>query len=188
MIEAAGRLLQELGYHGTSLNDVLAASGAPRGSLYFHFPGGKDQLVLEATRVSMDAATQALQDRLAHARAPARAVRRFFDDTAQMVAASGFTLGCPVAPMVLDSPDESAGIAQLCREAFDTWTRLYAEAFTVAGLSRRRAESLALLVEASHEGALLIARARRDAAPIHAAAREIERVIAAVLREAARQR
>ena len=47
MIEATALLLRRRGYHGTSLNDILSASGAPRGSLYFHFPGGKDQLVIE---------------------------------------------------------------------------------------------------------------------------------------------
>ncbi|TGW02048.1 TetR/AcrR family transcriptional regulator, partial [Mesorhizobium sp. M2D.F.Ca.ET.145.01.1.1] len=53
MIEATALLLRRRGYHGTSLNDILTASGAPRGSLYFHFPGGKDQLVIEVTRASV---------------------------------------------------------------------------------------------------------------------------------------
>ena len=52
LIETTARLLQHRGYHGTSLSDILEASGAPRGSLYFHFPGGKDQLAIEATRAA----------------------------------------------------------------------------------------------------------------------------------------
>ena len=54
MIEATARMLQHRGYHGTALSDILEASGAPRGSLYFHFPGGKDQLAIEATRAAVD--------------------------------------------------------------------------------------------------------------------------------------
>ena len=50
MIEATALLIRQRGYHGTSLNDILSASGAPRGSLYFPFQGGKDQLVVEVTR------------------------------------------------------------------------------------------------------------------------------------------
>jgi len=56
MIETTARLLQHRGYHGTALSDILAASAAPRGSLYFHFPGGKDQLVIEATRAAAELA------------------------------------------------------------------------------------------------------------------------------------
>jgi len=65
MIETTARLLQHRGYHGTSLNDILEQSGAPRGSLYFHFPGGKDQLAIEATRAGIEEATQALRQALA---------------------------------------------------------------------------------------------------------------------------
>jgi len=46
ILDTTALLLRQRGYHGTSLNDILSASGAPRGSLYFHFPGGKDQLVI----------------------------------------------------------------------------------------------------------------------------------------------
>ena len=67
MIEATARMLQHRGYHGTALSDILEASGAPRGSLYFHFPGGKDQLAIEATRAAVEETT---------ARRPAEEERR----------------------------------------------------------------------------------------------------------------
>jgi len=57
MLEATAQLVRERGYSGTSLNDILAASGAPRGSLYHHFPGGKDELVTEVTRHSIEQVT-----------------------------------------------------------------------------------------------------------------------------------
>lgn len=183
MIETTARLLQHRGYHGTSLNDILAESGAPRGSLYFHFPGGKDQLVLEATRATVAQATEVLYATLAGTKSPARAVRIFFEETAGMLEASNYTFGCPVAPMILDGPEDLAEIDRQCREAFDEWTGLYRDAFMTAGLSRHRAESLALMVEASHEGLMLMARAHRDTAPMMKAAREIERSIKAALKE-----
>ena len=54
MLETTARLLQHRGYFGTALSDILRESNAPRGSLYFHFPGGKDQLVIEATRLAVE--------------------------------------------------------------------------------------------------------------------------------------
>lgn len=47
MITAARRLFREHGYTGTAMSDVIAESQAPRGSLYFHFPGGKEELATE---------------------------------------------------------------------------------------------------------------------------------------------
>ena len=62
MLETTARLLQHRGYHGTALSDILEESAAPRGSLYFHFPGGKDQIVMEATRAAVAKATLALRE------------------------------------------------------------------------------------------------------------------------------
>ncbi|RVA74430.1 TetR/AcrR family transcriptional regulator, partial [Mesorhizobium sp. M7A.F.Ca.US.006.04.2.1] len=71
ILETTGLLLRQHGYHGTSLNDILSASGAPRGSLYFHFPGGKDQLVIEVTRASVADVTERLGEALAAEKDPA---------------------------------------------------------------------------------------------------------------------
>src|SRR5262249_60493649 len=96
MIETTARLLQHRGYHGTSLNDILEQSGAPRGSLYFHFPGGKGELAIEATRAAVAEATQALQQALAEAKTPARAVRAYAEAAARLMRDTDYTFGCPV--------------------------------------------------------------------------------------------
>jgi TetR/AcrR family transcriptional regulator, lmrAB and yxaGH operons repressor len=52
MVSSAVILLAERGFHGASLAKVLAGSGAPRGSIYHHFPDGKDQLVAAAVEAA----------------------------------------------------------------------------------------------------------------------------------------
>jgi TetR/AcrR family transcriptional repressor of lmrAB and yxaGH operons len=181
MIETTAKLLQHRGYHGTALSDILEASAAPRGSLYFHFPGGKDQLVVEATRAAVEETTQYLREALANARTPAQGVRSFADATAQLMRDSGYTFGCPVAPVVLDGATGDGELERLCRDTFARWIGMLRTSFSDAGLAARSASRLALLVVAAIEGALLIARAYRDCAPITDIAAELEEIVAAAL-------
>jgi TetR/AcrR family transcriptional repressor of lmrAB and yxaGH operons len=177
MLEATAQLVRERGYSGTSLNDILAASGAPRGSLYHHFPGGKDELVTEVTRHSIEQVTGALSAILQDEKKPSRAVRKIFSTTSEMLRANDFTQGCPVAPIVLDGMRDIPELSQLCREAFSTWVGLFADSFERAGIHRDRARRLAILVESAIEGAMVIARATSDARPLTAAVDEIAALI-----------
>ena len=185
MLDTTARLLQQRGYHGTSLNDILAASAAPRGSLYFHFPGGKDQLVLEASRAAVDRVTQHRREVLAAASSPAAAVRAFADGIVLLLEETDYQLGCPIAPIVLDGTSEVTDLSELCRQTFEEWIGLLRDAFAKAGIAKQRAEALALLTQSSFEGALLIARAYRDSSPVLTVAGEVEAMVAATMPRAA---
>lgn len=177
MLETTALLLRQRGYHGTSLNDILSASGAPRGSLYFHFPGGKDQLVVEVTRDSVEKVTQRLGEALAAEADPAVAVHHIYQAIGRMLEENEFKLGCPIAPVVLDAPADVPELADLCRSAFQQWIGLLQASFVRAGVPERRAHALAVLVESSLEGLMVIARATRDRAPILAVADEVAALI-----------
>ncbi len=179
-IAATAKLLLFRGYYGTSLGDIIDASAAPRGSLYFHFPGGKDELVLEATRAGAAQATQALSDALAHAPHPAAGVRAYAEAAARLMRESDYTFGCPLAPVVLDGEGPPA-LAELCRATFAGWTGILRNAFAKAGMSGKRAGALATIVVTTIEGALLMARSYREAGPLQTAAAELERLVAAGL-------
>jgi TetR/AcrR family transcriptional regulator, lmrAB and yxaGH operons repressor len=181
MLKTTARLLQHRGYHGTSLNDILEESGAPRGSLYFHFPGGKDQLVIEATRLTIDETTEWLSSTLANSANPAQATRLYLEAAATLIVESEYTFGCPVAPLILDANAELPELAALCRQAFEVWTDLLRDAYARAGAPLQQANALALLASASIEGGLLMARAYRDPSPLVVIAAELERIVAAEL-------
>lgn len=179
MLDTTARLLQQRGYHGTSLNDILGESGAPRGSLYFHFPGGKDQLVIEASRAAVDKVTKHRRDVLAAAATPAAAVHAFADGIVVLLRETDYQLGCPIAPIVLDGTSDVADLSDLCRSTFEEWIGLLRGSFEEAGIPQKRAEALALLTQSSFEGALLIARAYRDVAPVVTVGGELEAMVAA---------
>jgi TetR/AcrR family transcriptional repressor of lmrAB and yxaGH operons len=188
MLETTARLLQHRGFYGTALSDILEQSGAPRGSLYFHFPGGKEELVLEATRASIREASDALRAALAHAETPARAVRLYIEEAGSLMRASDYTFGCPVAPVILDAAGDHAELAAICRAAFDEWTGLLRAAFVGAGMAEPRAQALAFFAVATIEGLLVLARAYRDCSALGAVAGELEAAVAGALPRRARPR
>lgn len=181
MIETAARLVQARGFHGVSLNDVLVESGAPRGSLYFHFPGGKKELILEAIQTGIEAATRELEACLTATDDPAEGVRSFFNAAAREMSDSDFTFGCPVAPIVLDGRDTGSELVQACQAAFDRWEQMYRDALERAGLRTAKAHRVARTILASLEGALLMARSKQSAEPIEQTGAEIAGLVAGVV-------
>jgi TetR/AcrR family transcriptional repressor of lmrAB and yxaGH operons len=180
MIETTAGLVHRRGFHGTSLNEILEQSGAPRGSLYYHFPRGKEQLVLEATREGVARITQVLKEILTGAPDPADGVRAFIEAAAYELRDSDFVFGCPVAPIILDSP-ESSVLAETCREALEEWQQVLVEGLGSAGIERGRAESLATVILCGLEGGLILARSRRDIAPLDAVAEELASMVQSAL-------
>jgi TetR/AcrR family transcriptional repressor of lmrAB and yxaGH operons len=180
MIETTAGLVHRRGFHGTSLNEILEESDAPRGSLYYHFPGGKEELVLEATRQGVAMVTQVLKEVLTDSPDPADGVRAFIEAAANELRDSGYVFGCPVAPIVLDSPESSA-LAEVCQEALEEWHHVLVQGLGSAGIERGRAESLATMIVCGLEGGLILARARRDIAPLDAVAQELASMVRSAL-------
>ncbi|RUV38122.1 TetR/AcrR family transcriptional regulator, partial [Mesorhizobium sp. M7A.F.Ca.MR.228.00.0.0] len=120
---------------------------------------------------------------------PGVAVHHIYQSVGRMLEDNQFSLGCPIAPVVLDSPTDVPELAELCRSAFEQWIGLLRDAFVRAGVPERRAHALALLVESSLEGLMVIARATHDRAPVQAVADEVAALIEqAVLAGAGRNR
>jgi len=177
MIETTARLVQAKGYHGTSLNDILRESDAPRGSLYFHFPGGKKTLVLEAMKAGVDELSKELKSNMESSDNPAEGVMLNYQALAQAMKESNFRLGCPVSPVVLDMPEIGSELAETCREAYNRWNEIYSDAFVNAGIEPGRAMRLARAVQAASEGAILMARSEQSVQPIEEIGKEMAELI-----------
>jgi TetR/AcrR family transcriptional repressor of lmrAB and yxaGH operons len=108
---------------------------------------------------------------------PAVAVHHIYQSVARMLEDNEFSLGCPVAPVVLDAPNDVPDLVEICRSAFEQWIGLLREAFVRAGVPERRAQALALLVESSLEGLMVIARATHTRAPLTIVADEVAALV-----------
>ena len=185
MVRAAVELFRERGYAATSFGDVLARSGAPRGSIYHHFPGGKEELAAEALRRYTEASVRALRAAAENASA-AGTVRAFVTASREALVASDYRRGCPIAGVALDLMPADNALANHVTEAFARWREVLRGALERDGVPGKRAAALASLVVASAEGALLLGRADRSAAPVDETVDELVAHIEAVVRQHAR--
>lgn len=171
MIEAAVAELQERGVSGMSFTDVLARSGAARGAIYHHFPGGKAQLVAEAARTN----GQQVRDHLATltAASPSAVVDAFIDAIRPVVAASARGGGCAVAAVTVGSDIDQARLHEVATNAFASWTDQLADRLRCAGMGNQAAIDLASMLITILEGAHLLCRAAGNTHPFEQAARSL---------------
>jgi AcrR family transcriptional regulator len=182
MIISTSVLIRERGARATSIDDVLEHSGAPRGSVYHHFPGGREQMLRDAT----DFASEYVARRLEHVSGdgPLAAIEALYDWYRENLVESDYRAGCPVVAVAIESPPEGPDLRDSARKAFERWRRLLASEMEAAGIDKCRAEELGMLVLAAFEGALILSRTYRDLAPLDSVRREIhERVSAELARQ-----
>jgi AcrR family transcriptional regulator len=179
MIRSATVLMRERGVAGTSFSDVLAHSGAPRGSIYHHFPGGKAQLVEEATRFGGEFVAARFTAALEKSD-PVGTLGALGEFWRGVLRTTDFAAGCPIAAATMGA-DQAPAARELAGDVFRNWTELYAELLKRAGLPDDRADSLATLVIAGIEGSILLTRAQRSPAALDHTIAELQQVVAAAL-------
>jgi AcrR family transcriptional regulator len=174
MIWSAALLMRKHGVDGTSFSDVLTHSGAPRGSIYHHFPRGKAQLIEEATRYAGDFTAAGLAAALAEDD-PVSAISSFSSGWAKVLRSSDFGAGCPVVAASLEG-ERTPSVREAAGAAFTRWEDILAEGLA-PHTGDDRARSLAMLVITSIEGAVVVSRAQRSAEPLERVAAELELVL-----------
>ncbi|MFI9387469.1 TetR/AcrR family transcriptional regulator [Kutzneria sp. NPDC052558] len=169
MVQAAKQLMRERGYHATAFSDVLTLSGAPRGSVYFHFPDGKTQLATAAAEAHAHEQVEIIDRAAEGADSPADLVERYVDLGRDGMVASDYSRGCAIAPLVIEGATrESAEIGETGRRTFTEMIDRLAFHFITLGVDQAAARSLADAVIAGVEGAMITSRARHSPAPYDA--------------------
>jgi TetR/AcrR family transcriptional repressor of lmrAB and yxaGH operons len=164
MVLATLDLLRRSGLSGAGINQVVAASRAPKGSVYHYFPGGKQQLVTEALREAERTVGESFAQ-VFRAKAPVGGkVRTLFTRAAAGLEANEFAKGCPVAAVTLDLDRESQALRAVCDRVFDRWVDVITQGLDDVPPGDRRA--VAQLILATLEGGLILARAQGTKAPL----------------------
>lgn len=177
MVISAAMLIRERGAHATAISDVLEHSGAPRGSAYHYFPGGRTQLLCEA----VDYAGEHVAAIVTEADGSLELLDTLIDKYRQQLLSSDFRAGCPVVAVAVEAGEEQdrdrmALVTERAAAVFARWTDLIAQRFVADGIPQDRAGELAVLATSAIEGAILLARVRRDLTPLDVVHRQLRNV------------
>jgi TetR/AcrR family transcriptional regulator, lmrAB and yxaGH operons repressor len=177
IIDATCELLEAQGYHATGLSKILETSGAPKGSLYYYFPEGKEALAEEAVARAGALTADRIRNGLAGRSQPAHAVRTFVLRIAEAVEASGFRAGGPLQSIALETATTSPRLNAACQAAYQRLRQAFADRLAQGGYAPARAAALATVITAAIEGGIILSRTFHTGDPLRQVARELGRLL-----------
>jgi len=184
MVVSAALLIRERGAQATAISDVLKHSGAPRGSAYHYFPGGRMQLLAEATEY----AGEYIAAKISAAENSVDLLDNLVDEYRHQLIRTDYRAGGPIVAVTVeagdpDDPERTTKVIERAAAAFGLWTDLIGKRLMAEGVNSSRAEELAMLVTTSIEGAIVVARASRDVKPLDLVQRQLRVLLQAETRE-----
>lgn len=179
MVRGAATLLASVGLQGASMREVVHVTGAPRGSIYHHFPGGKADLVTSAVELVGRSVVDVLDG--LRGRGPVEVVSGLAEMWRAALVRSGLASGCAVAAVTIAADGELPELTALTGRIFHRWQRSLAAAFEAGGVEATAAAALATTVLAAFEGALILTRAQRSIEPFDQVTANLELLVRAQL-------
>ena len=180
IIQAASDLFENNGYHGTGLNEIVLRGKAPKGSIYYHFPGGKEQIATEAILLAGQALAERIRTNLVKKRNAAEAVRIFVDRMSFFVMASGFRSGGPLTIIASETATTNDGLNRACREAYDLIREAFRMKLEDYGFAEPEAAALSFGITAAVEGGIILSRTYHSRKPLRTVARLLGEMVMAV--------
>ena len=173
IVEKTCELLELQGYYATGLNQIIKESGSPKGSLYYYFPGGKEELAAEAVRQAGNVVLERIRSNLASIPDPVAAIRLFILNVALNVELSGFRAGGPITTIAMETASSSEPLREECHRIYSAWQLAFADKLAESGIAPERARRLAVLIIAALEGGIILCRTGRSREPLENTAEEI---------------
>ena len=177
MLISAAEVMRERGAAGVTIDEVLSRSGAPRGSVYYHFPDGRNQILAEALRYAGDAITADID--AAAERGAKVLVRQFVRFWERVLADSDFNAGCPVVAAAIGCADDEISLSAEASRIFAHWRTALTRAFVADGFLEQDADSLAVISIAALEGAVVLCRSTRSTDPLRKVHDQLEFLVKA---------
>jgi AcrR family transcriptional regulator len=169
IMDSSAELFRRQGYAGTGVKQIASMAGAPFGSLYHFFPGGKEQLGAEVIRSSGALYLQLFATIAMQAPDPLSAIGDFFSGAAETLRETDYADACPIATVALEVASTNEPLRKATAEVFESWIDAASAYFAAAGIPPERSRELALSVLCLLEGAFIFSRAARSTEPLELA-------------------
>ena len=177
IIETTCNLLESQGFHGTGLSQIIKESGAPRGSLYYYFPDGKDELAEAAIAAAGKSVAERIRAELSAVGDAAEAIQRFVANIAHFVEASGYRSGGPLATVAMETATTNERLNRACRAAYTLIQGAFRDTLVASGYPEAQAMTLATFVTAAIEGGTILCRTYHSGDPLRAVADQLRSVL-----------
>ena len=177
IVQTAARLLEQQGYSATGLNQIIRESGSPKGSLYYYFPGGKQELAVEALRWVGAVVEQRIQDHLSRYNEPVQAISSFLRLIGESIQQTGFCSGGPLTTVALESAAVHPQLRETCEEIYLGWQECFASCLRRHGYEPNQAWLTAGTIVVVIEGATVRCRISHSIQPMEQAAECIGRIV-----------
>jgi TetR/AcrR family transcriptional regulator, lmrAB and yxaGH operons repressor len=172
MLISAAQVMRERGAAGLTIDAVLARSGCPRGSVYYHFPDGRNQMLIEALRYAGDSITATIDD--AGERGARALLRRFGEFWKDVLTDGDFKAGCPVVAAAISADENDLQLTSEAGVILGRWCTALTSAFVHDGFDHDDAASLAVMSIAALEGAIVLSRSTRSVRPLDQVGEQLE--------------
>lgn len=177
MIEVMASLLEGSGYEATGLTELGKETGTPKGSLYFHFPGGKDELTSLAIEYSGKQLNDFFLTVFGKCETPSQAIKQVFHALENRIVSSDFKKGCPIATTAMETAGKSVVVAKACQDAYNLWLKTFESYLVSNGYTPRIAKNLSFSILSLWEGALLLSKLQKSPEPLRMAEKTAESLL-----------
>jgi len=180
IIRAASDLLVDNGYYGTGLNLIVRRGKAPKGSIYYHFPGGKEQIAEEAILMAGRTLAERVHVSLVKKSSAGEAIRTFVDRMSFFVMASGFRPGGALTVIASETATTSKKLNACCRQAYALIADAFKDKLREYGFSESQAAALSIAITAAVEGGIILSRTYHSRKPLRTIAKLLGEMVKAV--------
>jgi AcrR family transcriptional regulator len=177
ILASTAELFRRQGYAGTGLKQIVAEANAPFGSLYHHFPGGKEQLGAEVIRSSGPMYQELVLSMLRAAPDIVTGVRDCFLGAAAVLEETDYADACPIQTIALEVASTNETLREACAEVFEGWIAAGTSEHVGAGLSEADARDLTILFISALEGAFVLSRAQRTTEALEVSAELVSSLV-----------
>ncbi|MBX9920526.1 TetR/AcrR family transcriptional regulator [Mycolicibacterium frederiksbergense] len=180
ILEATAELYRRQGMAATGLKQISGAARAPFGSIYHHFPGGKESITAEVIRGEGVRYGEFVGEQLAHTD-PATGIPQLFENAGKLMESQDYSEACSIETIALEVASTNELLRQESATVFEGWLGGIAQWFGQLDITEEQSRQLALITLTALEGAFVLCRTLRSVEPIVSAGHGVQAAVTAAL-------